>query len=87
MSQPLLDIVPSISDESALVSEFISLSRVRNIEKLREILPQSLVDLISAVPIPRNAMDDNLFWRLTASGEFSTKSTALLAQVINPDNI
>lgn len=50
-------------------------------------LPVHIVQSISNTPIPSNYIQDTMFWRLTPSGKFSTKSAALLIQGINPKNI
>ena len=56
------------------VKEFITQDKVWDIAKLSQVLPQHLVKLVLAVPIPVTDMEDSFCWGFTGSGDFTIKS-------------
>jgi len=80
----LLDPDPSEFDRSHVkVHEFITPEKLWDTAKLSQVLPQHLVKLVLAVPIPLTNMEDTFCWGFTGSGDFTTKSATCRAH----DNI
>lgn len=67
-------------------SDFISVNRTWDKELLQVWIPAEAIPEILAIPIPINiGLQDGLSWKLTASGEFFTKSAYTYIQgVSNP---
>lgn len=79
-------LIPPDSSHSLLVSDFILPCRTWDRSKLARYLPQYLVEKALSFFIPFHSQQDSLVWGLTADGEFSVKSGALLVQgLVNGD--
>lgn len=77
---------PPDSSHSLLVSDFILPCRTWDRSKLARYLPHYLVEKALSFFIPFHSQQDSLVWGLTADGQFSVKSGALLVQgLVNGD--
>lgn len=63
-----------------MVSHFLLEYGQWNRTLLAQIVPDSIVEIISKLFIPANDMPDKMFWALSADGEYSVKSGVALLQ-------
>ena len=75
----------SLANAQIKVSEFISHEKTWDISKVSQVLPISLVRVVSAVSIPLENIPDSFCWGLMGSGELSTKSATWMAHSCLPD--
>jgi len=67
------------------VRDFLTQGKLWDVAKLSQVLPQHLVKLVLAVPIPTTNMDDSFCWGFTGSGDFTVKSATWQAhETIKP---
>ena len=66
--------------EGDAVCRFISQDRQWKLEALAELLPDDVVQDIKNVFLPRNPMQDSLFWSLSPDGVYSVKPGVSLLQ-------
>ncbi|GLT26418.1 hypothetical protein SLA2020_014850 [Shorea laevis] len=72
-------IPPNLSDLK--VSNIISPNQSWDITSLQHLLPNHLLNLIVAIPLPvAGPVDDGVYWQGSLNGEFSMKSAFLLIQ-------
>ena len=86
---PLIELLDPDREITALsqvkVQEFITQEKLWDIAKLSQVLPQHLVKLVLAVPIPLTNMNDSFCWGFTGSGDFTVKSATWRAhETIKP---
>ena len=71
----MLDLDPAIFlDANIKVNEFINPEKQWDTTKLRNCLPNNLVQLIQGIPLPYTEVVDSFCWGYTGSGDFFTKS-------------
>ncbi|KAL6182332.1 hypothetical protein ACLB2K_043755 [Fragaria x ananassa] len=68
------------SSSNMLVSDFISVDRMWNVDLVGEHFEQADVDLILTIPLSRRASPDKLVWHYDLKGCFSTRSAYDLAR-------
>ncbi|KAL6134324.1 hypothetical protein ACLB2K_066556 [Fragaria x ananassa] len=68
------------SSSNMLVSDFISVDRMWNVDLVGEHFEQADVDLILTIPLSRRAGPDKLVWHYDLKGRFSTRSAYDLAR-------
>ena len=79
-------VTPTADTVNILVSDCFSAPGQWNISLLLSLVPPHIVSLISSIYLPQFSQVDKLVWGLTADGEYSVKSGALLAQGCLPAN-
>ena len=82
---PLLNIASNkdLIDTTKLVQNFIDIDKNwdRNrIQLLNNYLPQNIIDKILQTTIPKNNIQDRMYWRTSTDGWFSTKSSVQMIQ-------
>jgi len=73
----------SLTEADLKVSDFLTPEKLWDTNKLRNYVPDDIVQRIQGIPIPYTNVADSFCWGYTGSGEFSTKSATWRAH----DNI
>lgn len=75
----------TIIDENEKVFKFIEINKNWNVRKLRNVLPQTIVQNIFNAPVPVYLIKDRVYWRFTRNGWFSTSSVIKLITNNDPN--
>ena len=79
----MLDLDPlSVPEADIKVSAFITPDKQWDKSKLRNYVPNDIVQHIQGIPVPYTDVDDSFCWGCTGSGDFSTKSATWRAHGI-----
>ena len=74
-----------ISHPYATLSEFITLQKRWDLQKITQMIPnRNIIQQICGIDIPSSNIEDSLSWGLQSSGVFMTKSATWLAHSTNP---
>ena len=80
----ILDLDPAnLPDADIKVSEFITPKKQWDTAKLRNCLPNDLIQRVQSIPLPYTDVAVSFCWGYTGSGDFSTKSATWMTH----DNI
>ena len=78
---PLLEhTIGDVQNINIRVAELILHEQIWNVQKLKELVPVHIVNLITSIPILDSGTLDKIMWGLTSDGIFSTKFAGWLAQ-------